>query len=68
VQRQSSIGANGRIKQVRGGICTDVEGHEKSLILTIDLLWKHVGRRRATVNMGKVRCGEYYYLGNNQRV
>ena len=53
------------VKQVKGGICTNVEGHEEPLILAIDLLWKHIGRRRAMVNMSKVQCGEYYYLSNN---
>jgi hypothetical protein len=31
-------------------------------------LYKHAGRRKALVDMGKVRRGEHYYLGTNQHV
>ena len=46
-------------------ICSDFERREKLLIPKIDLLHKHAGRKRALVNMGKVRHGEHYYLDSN---
>jgi hypothetical protein len=62
------VGINGRITQVRCKICTDVEGREKLLVPKIDSLMKHARRRRATADMGKIKRGEYFYLGNNQHV
>jgi hypothetical protein len=62
------VGVDGRITQVRCKICTDVEGREKLLVPKIDSLMKHAGRRRATADMGKIKRGEYFYLGNNQHV
>jgi hypothetical protein len=62
------VGVDRHITQVRCKICTDVEGREKLLVPKIDSLMKHAGRRRAAVDMGKVKRGEYFYLGNNQYV
>ena len=49
-------------------MCTDVEGHEKLLVPKIDLLMKHTGRRKAVVDMEKVKRDKYYYLGSNQYI
>jgi hypothetical protein len=62
------MGVDGGIIQVRCKICTDVEGYEKLLVPKIDSLMKHAGRRKAAVDMGKVKRGKYYYLGSNQHV
>jgi hypothetical protein len=62
------VGLDGSITQVRCKVCSDVEGREKLLVPKIDSLYKHAGRRRALADMGKVRRGEYYYLGTNQHV
>jgi hypothetical protein len=65
---EAVVGADGRITQVRCKICSDIEGREKLLVPKIDSLYKHAGRRKALVDMGKVRRGEHYYLGTNQHV
>jgi hypothetical protein len=65
---EAVVGVDGRIMQVRCKVCSDVERREKLLVPKIDSLWKHVGRRRALVDMAKVKRGEYYYLGSNQHV
>jgi hypothetical protein len=62
------IGVDGRITQVCCRICTDVEGREKLLVPKIDSLMKYGGKRRATADMGKIKCGKYFYLRNNQHV
>jgi hypothetical protein len=62
------MGVDGRITQVRCKVCTNVEGCEKLLVPKIDSLMKHVGRKKATVDMGKMKRGEHFYLGNNQHV
>jgi hypothetical protein len=49
-------------------ICTDFEGREKLLVPKIDSLMKHASRKRASADMGKIKCGECFYLGNNQYV
>jgi hypothetical protein len=49
-------------------ICTDVEGRKKLLVPKIDSLIKHAGRRKAIADMGKMKHGEYFYLGKNQHV
>jgi hypothetical protein len=53
------MGVDGGIIQVRCKICTDVEGYEKLLVPKIDSLMKHAGRRKAAVDMGKVKRGKY---------
>ena len=65
---EAVVGVDGSITQVRCKVCSDVEGREKLLVPKIDSLYKHAGRRRALADMGKVRRGEYYYLGTNQHV
>jgi hypothetical protein len=62
------VGTDGRITQVCCMICTDIEGKEKLLVSKIDSLCKHADRRRALVDMKKVRHGQYYYLSSNQHV
>jgi hypothetical protein len=59
------MGADGRVLQVRCKVCSFVERWEKLLVLKIDSLWKHVGRRKALCDTMKVKKGEYYYLGQN---
>jgi hypothetical protein len=34
----------------------------------IDNLYKHAGRRKALADIGKMKHGEFYYLGTNQHV
>ena len=65
---ESVIGADGKVSQVRCRICTAVEGREKLLIPKIDSLWKHAGRRRALVNVEKVKKGNFYFLSTNVHV
>lgn len=65
---EAVVGESGLITQVRCKICSDVEGREKLLVPKLDSLYKHAGRRKALVDIGKVRRGEYYYLGSNQHV
>jgi hypothetical protein len=65
---EAVMGADGRITQVWCKICSDIEGREKLFVPKIDSLYKHAGRRKALVDMGKVRRGEHYYLGTNQHV
>ena len=62
------MGESDVITQVMCKICTDVEGREKLLVPKLDSLYKHAGRRRALVDIGKVRRGEYYYLRTNKHV
>jgi hypothetical protein len=38
------------------------------LVPKIDSLMKHFGRMRVTVDIEKVKHGEYFYLGSNQHV
>jgi hypothetical protein len=62
------IEASRQVIQVRCKICLEVERREKLLVPKIDSLYKQAGRRRALANIGKVKRGEYYYLGTNQHV
>ena len=59
------VGINGRFILIRCKICIDVEGRKKLLLPKIDSFIKHAGKRRAAIDMEKVKCGEYFYLGNN---
>lgn len=47
-----------------------MEGKEKRFVLKFDLLNKHVWRKGALADMGKVRRGKYYYyyFGTYQHV
>jgi hypothetical protein len=45
-----------------------IERREKLLLLKIDSLYKHAGQRRVLDDIGKVKCGEFYYFGTNQHV
>ena len=65
---ESVVGELGIITEVRCRICTDVEGREKFLVPKLDSLYKHAGRRKALVDIWKVRRGEHYNLGTNQQV
>jgi hypothetical protein len=65
---EAVVDVDGRITQVRCKVCSDVERREKLLVPKIDSLWKQVRRRKALVDMAKVKRGEYYYLGSNQHV
>jgi len=65
---ESVLGEDGRIRQVRCKICSDVEGRDKLLVPKLDSLWKHCGRRKATTSFGKVKAGDYYFLSNNVHV
>jgi hypothetical protein len=65
---EAVIGASGQVTQVRCKICSEVEHREKLLVPKINNLYNHVGRRRALVDIGKVKRGEFYYLGTNQHV
>jgi hypothetical protein len=47
------MGADGRITQVWCKICSDIEGREKLLAPKIDSLYKHAGRRKVLVDMGR---------------
>lgn len=62
------VGVDGKITQVWCKVCSDVETREKLLVPKIDSLWKYARRRKALVDMAKVKKGEYYYLGSNQHV
>lgn len=65
---ESVLGADGKVRQVRCKVCSDVEGREKLLVPKLDSLWKHCGRRKATTSFGKVKAGEYYFLSTNSHV
>ena len=56
---------DGKIRQVRCKICSDVEGRDKLLVPKVDSLYKHCGRRKAKTSFGKVVAGEHYFLSNN---
>jgi len=45
---------------VRCIICSKVEGRKKLLISKLDYLLKHLGRRKTTFAMPKVKVGEFY--------
>ena len=59
---------SGVITRMRCKIYSDVAGRNKLLVPELDSLYKHIGRRRAVVDIEKVRRGEYYYVGTNQHV
>jgi hypothetical protein len=45
-----------------------IEMCEKLLVLKLDSLWKHVGKKKAIIAMASVLMGEYYTLKTNQHV
>lgn len=45
-----------------------IEGCEKLLVLKLDSLWKHVGKKMAILAMASLVMGEYYTLKTNQHV
>lgn len=53
------------IAQVECKFFLKVEGRKKLLASKSDNLWKHIGRRLAPGNMGKIKKGDYYYLKDN---
>jgi len=65
---ESVFGLDGKVRQVRCKVCSDIEGRNKLLVPKLDSLWKHCGRRKATTSFGKVKAREYYFLSNNIHV
>ncbi|KAG0611275.1 hypothetical protein M758_7G128500 [Ceratodon purpureus] len=65
---EAVVGCDGSITQVRCKICSNVEAREKLMVPKIDSLYKHAGRRKAMVDMGKVRRGEYFYGSTLARI
>lgn len=54
------IDGDGLISFVRCTICSKVEGRKKLLIPKLDYLLKHLGRRKTTFAMPRVKVGEFY--------
>jgi hypothetical protein len=55
------VGVDGKITQVKCKMCTIIEGGKKLLVPKLDLLWKHVGQRKATIASACVVVGEFYF-------
>jgi hypothetical protein len=63
------LGANERVHKVKCKLCRKIKGHNKLLVLKLNLLWKHVGQKKATTTIfNVVAMGEYYFVKNNQHV
>jgi hypothetical protein len=45
-----------------------IEGRKNLLVLKVDSLWKHVGRRKTLVAMPRVKEVEHYFLKTNAHV
>ncbi len=54
------IDGDSLVSFVRCTICSKVEGRKKLLIPKLDYLLKHLGRRKTTFAMPKVKVGEFY--------
>jgi hypothetical protein len=49
-------------------MCIVIEGQDKLLVPKLDLLWKHVGQKKATIASASVVVGGFYFLKMNQHV
>lgn len=54
------IDGDGSISFLRCTVCSKVEGRKKLLIPKFDYLLKHLGRRKTTFAMPRVKVGEFY--------
>jgi hypothetical protein len=62
------MGVDGKVTHVKCKICIVIEGQDKLLVLKLDLLWKHVGQKKATIASASVAVGDFYFLKMNQHV
>jgi len=49
-------------------VCIVIEGQDKLLVPKLDLFWKHVGQKKATIASTCVAIGEFFFLKMNQHV
>jgi len=65
---ESLMGVDGKVTHVKCKVCNIIEGWDKIFVLKLDLLWKHVGQRNATIASTSVAIGDFYFLKTNQHV
>jgi hypothetical protein len=65
---KSIVGVNGKVTQVKWKVYNIIEGRDKLLVPKSDLLWKHVGQRKATITSIGVAIEGFYFLKMNQHV
>jgi hypothetical protein len=45
-------------------VCTVIEGQDKLLMPKLDLLWEHVGQKKATIALTNVAVGIFFWKTN----
>jgi hypothetical protein len=45
-------------------VCTVIEGQDKLLMPKLDLLWEHVGQKKATIELTNVAVGIFFWKTN----
>jgi hypothetical protein len=65
---ESFMDSNGKVVQVQCKVYSFIDGKDKLLVVKLDSLWKHAGRRKTLVVMMGVKVGEHYFLKSNAHV
>jgi hypothetical protein len=65
---KSVVGAKRKITQVKCKVCSIIDGRGKLLVAKLDFLWKHVGRKLATIAFVGVVMGNIYFLKTYQHM
>ncbi len=55
------MGVDGKVTWVKCKMCIVIEGGKKLLVPKLDLLWKHVGQRKAKITSVGAVVREFYF-------
>ncbi len=65
---ESIVGVDGKVTHVKCKVYIIIEGRNKLFVPKLDLLWKHVAQRKATIASIGVAIEGFYFLKMNQHV
>jgi len=58
------MGVDGKVTHVKCKVCIVIERQDKLLVPELDLLWKHVGQKKATIASTGVVVGDFFFFEN----
>jgi len=58
------MGVDGKVTHVKCKVCIIIEGQDKLLVPKLDLLWKHVGQKKAIIASTCGGSWGIYFLKN----
>jgi hypothetical protein len=62
------VGAEGKVTHVKCKVYSVIDGRDKHLVAKLNILWKHVGYKWATIAFVGVVMGDIYFLKTNQHM